>query len=65
MQSVWSGDIAIRRKEGRELGGNSASGLPAAKKKKKKTFRAEMIEEKKQEHSYSLTWCQFATFFYL
>lgn len=39
MQSVWSGDIAIRRKEGRELGGNSASGLPTAKKKKKKNLQ--------------------------
>lgn len=62
MQSVWSGDTAMRREEGRELEGNSASGLPT-----RGGFRAEMIEEKrkKQEHSYSLTLCQFATFFYL
>lgn len=33
MQSVWSGDTAMRRKEGRELGGNSASGLPTEKRK--------------------------------
>lgn len=49
MQSVWSGDTAMRRKEGRELEGKSASGLPTEKKKKEKekSFRAEMIEEKK------------------
>lgn len=45
MQSVWSGDTALRRKEGRELKGNLTSGLPA--EKKKKSFRAKMIEEKK------------------
>lgn len=43
MQSVWSGDTAMRRKEGRELVGNSASGLLT----QKKSCRAEMIEERK------------------
>lgn len=33
MQSVWSGDTAMRRKEGRELEGKLASGLPTEKKK--------------------------------
>lgn len=41
MQSVWSGDTAMRRKEGRELGGNSASGLPTKKKLQGRNDRRE------------------------